>query len=165
MLVIYIMCFEGFASPLLSLFSTLVSFICNVCFLLLQQSISVERILQQYGETFSLLDLNYTGFYLCSLVFILMLSGRELGIQIKQVTSFYSRAYCVVLNLIWKSDDFEKQKKVYNNCTEEIKCVMEILMMEHVDFSDNIVLFSWDPVCLLCISANKGKTMSLKLVG
>lgn len=38
---------------------------------------------------FSLSDLNYTGFYLCSLVFILMLSGRELGIQIKQVTSFY----------------------------------------------------------------------------
>lgn len=29
-----------------------------------------------------------------------------------------------------------KRKQVYKNCTEEIKCVMEILMVEHVEFSD-----------------------------
>lgn len=33
---------------------------------------------------------------------------------------------------------------------------MEILMVKHVEFSD-IVLFSWNPLCLLCISTNKGK--------
>lgn len=54
--------------------------------------------------------LNYTGFYLSSLiVFILMLSGRDLGTQIKQVNLIASRAHCVVLSFTWKSDDFEKK--------------------------------------------------------
>jgi len=30
---------------------------------------------------FSLSEMNYTGLCLCSLVFLLMLSGRELGVQ------------------------------------------------------------------------------------
>lgn len=65
-----------------------------------------------------------------------MLSGRELGIQIKQVTSFYFKGILcsAEFNLeIWR---FWKEKHIYKNCTEEIKCVMEILMVEHVEFSD-----------------------------
>lgn len=38
-----------------------------------------------------------------------MLSGRDLGTQIKQVNLIASRAYCVVLSFTWKSDDFEKK--------------------------------------------------------
>lgn len=30
----------------------------------------------------------------------------------------------------------KKQNEVYKDCTEEIKYVMEILMAEHVEFSD-----------------------------
>lgn len=67
------------------------------------------------------------------LVFILMLSGRELGIQIKQVTSFYLKG---ILCSAEFNLDFWREKQVYKNCTEEIKCVMEILMVEHVEFSD-----------------------------
>lgn len=65
-----------------------------------------------------------------------MLSGRDLGTQIKQVNLIASRAYCVVLSFTWKSDDFEKKNTFIKNCTEELKCVMEILMVEHVEFSE-----------------------------
>lgn len=68
-------------------------------------------------------------------VFILMLSGRDLGTQIKQVNLIASRAHCSAglhLEIWW----LWKENHVYKNCTEEIKCVMEILMVEHVEFSE-----------------------------
>lgn len=70
------------------------------------------------------------------LVFILMLSGRELGIQIKQVTSFYFKGILCSAEFNLEIWWLWKETQVYKNCTEEIKCVMEILMVEHVEFSD-----------------------------
>lgn len=66
-----------------------------------------------------------------------MLSGRDLGTQIKQVNLIASRAYILCsaefhLEIWW----LWKEKHIYKNCTEEIKCVMEILMVEHVEFSE-----------------------------
>lgn len=30
----------------------------------------------------------------------------------------------------------KRKKHIYKNCTEEMKCVMEILMVEHIGFSE-----------------------------
>lgn len=113
---------------------------------------------------FSLLDLNYTGFYLCSL-FILMLSGRELGIQIKQVTSFYFKGILCSAEFNLEIRWFWKENKFIKIVQKKLNVWWKSWRWSTLNFLVYIVLFSWDSLCLLCISTNKRKTLSLKLVG